>query len=33
MSQWILIVTAVGLVAYGVYMAVQARDRKIEVIS
>lgn len=32
-GQWILIVTAAGLVAYGIYMAVQARYRKIEVIS
>ncbi|MBE9069159.1 DUF1206 domain-containing protein [Leptolyngbya cf. ectocarpi LEGE 11479] len=29
-GQWLLIVTAAGLVAYGIYMAVQARYRKIE---
>lgn len=33
LGQWILIVTSAGLIAYGVYMAVQARYRKIEVLS
>lgn len=33
LGQWVLIVTAAGLVAYGVYMAVQARYRKIEALS
>ena len=32
-GQWILILTAAGLVAYGIYMMVQARYRKIEVVS
>lgn len=33
LGQWILIVTSAGLIAYGVYMAAQARYRKIEVLS
>lgn len=33
LGQWILIVTAAGLVAYGIYMAVQARYREIEALS
>lgn len=33
LGQWILIVTSAGLIAYGVYMAVQACYRTIEVLS
>lgn len=33
LGQWLLVVTAAGLVAYGIYMAAQARYRKIEVLS
>ncbi|MGD1856853.1 MAG: DUF1206 domain-containing protein [Leptolyngbyaceae cyanobacterium] len=33
MGQWLLLLVAVGLVAYGIYMLVQARYRKIGVLS